>query len=95
MKKPNWTDPYASTSLPSLKPTSLIHGSLEQLQVGHIGRGFLGNVTVYLEIRENQDNRLFEAVVIGFDPPTAKIPDLQVTDKVEIDILHLLPGHGN
>lgn len=92
MKRPSWTNPYASAALPSLKPATTLVGSLEQLQPGHIGRGFIGDVTVYLEIRKNEDNRLFRAVVIGFEPPTAKIPDLEVTDEVEIDILHFLPG---
>jgi len=86
MKTPNWNEIYH-------KPTQHVAvSSLELLQPGRIGRGFLGDVTVYLEILKNHENRLFEAVVIGFEPPAAKLPDLQVTDEVKIDILHFLPG---
>jgi hypothetical protein len=87
MKRPKWNKIY-----PTTKPQGINIGPLEQLQPEKVGRGFIGDVTVYLEIRKNQNNNLFQAVVIGFDPPTTKLPDLQVTDEVEIDILHFLPG---
>jgi hypothetical protein len=87
MKRPNWTDIY-----PSIQPQGILAGPLEQFQPKSIGRGIIGDVTVYLELRKNQNNKIFEAVVIGFNPPTAKIPDLKITDEVEIDILHFLPG---
>jgi hypothetical protein len=88
MKRPNWNEgypiPIQQINIQSLEPGTL--------QPGRVGRGFLGDVTVYLEILKNHENRLFEAKVIDFDPPTAKVADLQITDEVEIDILHFLPG---
>lgn len=87
MKRPNWNDLYISLQVPQIYVPSL-----ELLQPKNIGRGFLGDITVYLEILKNHDNLLFEAMVIGFDPPTAKIPGLHITDEVEIGIRNFLPG---
>jgi len=89
MKRPNWKDLYPSLEAPQISIYSL---EAKALQPNHIGRGFIGDVTVYLEILKNHENRLFEAVVIGFEPPTAKLPDLQTTDEVEIGIRNFLPG---
>jgi len=89
MKRPNWKDLYPSLPVPKLSTFSL---DGEALKPNHVGRGFIGDVTVYLEILKNHEDRLFEAVVIGFDPPTAKLPDLQTTDEVEISIRNFLPG---
>jgi hypothetical protein len=83
MKTPNWEENFPSHFHVAIQPL--------QLQPGCTGRAIYKNVTVYLQIRKNENNILFHAVVTGFDPQTAKLPDLQVTDEVLVGIQHFIP----
>jgi hypothetical protein len=83
MKKPNWKRNFP------LHYNILTHKP--RLKIGDTGRATYKDITVHLEITAIVNDTLFHAVVNGFEPPTATLPDLQVTDKVEVGIQHFLP----
>jgi len=65
--------------------------NLERYKPGCTGHATYQGVDVLLKITKKENNTLFHAVVIGFDPPTATLTDLQVTDEVLVGIQHFLP----
>lgn len=83
MKKPDWKENFP--------PHSHIATFGPPIRPGRTGRAIYENVTVHLQITKKETDTLFHAVVIGFEPPTATKPDLQVTDEVLVGIQHFLP----
>jgi hypothetical protein len=71
--------------------SSHIVTNLQRYKPGCTGHATYKDVTVHLQIIKKITDILFHAVVIGFSPPTATLPDLQVTDEVEVGIQHFLP----
>lgn len=83
MKKPNWKVIFP--------PHTHIKVFGPPIQPGRIGHAFCDDITVHLQITEMESDTLFHAVVTGFSPPTAKLPDLEVTDKVVVCVQHFIP----
>lgn len=63
----------------------------DEYRPGRTGRGTYGNVDVLLQITGIENDTTLQAIVIGFDPLTTKLSDLQFNDKVLIGIKEFLP----
>jgi hypothetical protein len=87
MKNIQWKNKLHTPSITA----SHVLTDLKRYEPGRTGYATYKDVDVLLQITKKESNTLFHAVVIGFDPPTATLSDLQVADEVEVGIQHFIP----